>query len=153
MQKDVLISITGTVIAEDGTPDVVELVTAGRYYKRNGKYYIRYLESEATGFAGVTTTVKVEGDQSAVTLTRSGAAASRLILEKGKRHLCQYDTGMGQMLIGISGCQIHSALDELGGELEFHYMLDVNSNLISRNEVRIHVKEANAHAEPDAYSN
>lgn len=152
MQKDVLVSITGTVISEEGAPDVIELVTAGRYYKRNGKYYIRYLESEATGFAGVTTTVKVEGNQ-AVTLTRSGSAASRLILEQGKRHLCQYDTGVGQMLVGISGCQIHSALDELGGELEFRYMLDVNSNLISRNEVRISVKEANAHAEPDAYSN
>ncbi len=152
MQKDVLISITGTVISEEGVPDVIELVTAGRYYKRDGKYYIRYLESEATGFAGVTTTVKVEGER-AVTLTRSGPAASRLILEHGKRHLCQYSTGVGQMMVGISGCQIHSDLGELGGELEFHYMLDVNSNLVSRNEVRIRVKEANGHAEPDAYSN
>ncbi|MFT8889738.1 MAG: DUF1934 domain-containing protein [Ethanoligenens sp.] len=152
MKKDVLISITGTVISEEGTPDVIELVTAGRYYKRDGKYYIRYLESEATGFAGVTTTVKVEGNQS-VTLTRSGPSASHLILENGKRHLCQYDTGMGQMMVGISGCQIHSALDELGGELEFRYMLDVNSNLISRNEVRISIKEANGHAEPHVYSN
>ncbi|HCB99707.1 MAG TPA: DUF1934 domain-containing protein [Ruminococcaceae bacterium] len=140
MQKDVLISITGTVNTDDGVPDVVEMVTAGRYYKRNGKYYIRYKETEATGFAGVTTTVKIDGDD-AVTLTRSGQTASRLILEKGRRHLCQYNTDLGQMLLGVSGCQIHSLLNDAGGELNFRYMLDVNSNLVSRNEVHISVKE------------
>ncbi len=153
MQKDVLISITGTVISEEGAPDVIELVTSGRYYRRSGKYYIRYLESESNGFpADVTTTVKVDGSR-AVTLTRSGAAASRLILESGKRHLCQYDTGVGQMMVGISGCRINSKLNELGGELQFQYMLDINANLVSRNEVRIQVKEANSNEEPDGCRN
>lgn len=153
MQKDVLINITGTVVSENGVPDVIELVTAGRYYKREGKFYIRYEEGENGGFAGSTTTVRVEGDR-VVTLTRSGGTASRLVLEQGRRHLCQYDTGEGQMMVGISGCRIHSALDDLGGELSFQYMLDVNSQLVSRNEVRISVKEANgSHAGSDAYSN
>ena len=153
MQKDVLISITGTVISDSGAPDVIELVTAGRYYKRDGHYYIRYEEGESGGFAGSVTTVKVDGER-AVTLTRQGGTSSRLLLEQGRRHLCRYDSGEGLMMVGISGCRIHSALDETGGELQFQYMLDINAQLVSRNEVHISIKEANAkHAGLDEIGN
>ncbi len=41
----------------------MELTTFGSYYEKNGKYYIVYQESEATGFeSDTTTTVKVEGE-------------------------------------------------------------------------------------------
>uniref|UniRef100_UPI003989134D DUF1934 domain-containing protein n=1 Tax=Anaeromassilibacillus sp. SJQ-1 TaxID=3375419 RepID=UPI003989134D len=47
----------------------------------------------------VTSVLKVEGNDK-VTLMR-GAGSTRLVLENGKRHLCQYDTGYGNMMIGI----------------------------------------------------
>jgi len=141
MKKDVLISIKGTVVSEGGVPDIIELITAGRYSNRDGIYYISYKESEATGFDGVTTTLKVEGD-SCVTLTRSGPSSSRLILEKGRRHLCHYETSYGQLMVGVSGCRINTRLDDGGGELTFNYALDINSSLVSQNEVYISVREA-----------
>jgi uncharacterized beta-barrel protein YwiB (DUF1934 family) len=141
MKKDVLISIKGTVIPEGAAPDIIELITAGRYYNKEGSYFISYKESETTGFEGVTTTLKVEGD-SCVTLTRSGASNSSLVLEKGRRHLCHYDTGFGDLMVGVSGCRINSRLDDGGGELTFNYSLDINSSLVSQNEVYISVKEA-----------
>ena len=141
MQKDVLISIRGTVLAEGKDPDVIELVTAGRYFAKNGHYYIVYKESEATGLEGVTTTLKVDGEE-CITLVRHGPSPSNLILEKGRRHLCQYETGYGQMMVGVSGCKIKSQLDDRGGELAFYYTLDINSSLVSENEVLISVKEA-----------
>ena len=141
MRKDVLISIKGTVIPEGSNPDVIELITAGRYYNKDGSYFITYKESETTGFDGVTTTLKVEGEN-CVTLTRSGAAGTRLVLEQGRRHLCHYDTGYGQMMVGVSGCKIHSQLNDGGGELTFNYTLDINSSLVSTNEVYISVREA-----------
>lgn len=143
MQKDVLINIKGTIVSEgQNNPEIIELVTAGRYYNREGNFYISYKESETTGMEGVTTTLKVDGENS-VTLIRNGSQKSRLLLEKGKRHLCQYDTGYGPLMVGISGCQIKSKLDSVGGELYFNYTLDVNSSMISRNEVCISVKEVN----------
>jgi uncharacterized beta-barrel protein YwiB (DUF1934 family) len=141
MRKDVLISIKGTVISEGAAPDIIELITAGRYYNKEGSYFISYKESETTGFEGVTTTLKVEGDN-CVTLTRSGTSSSRLVLEKGRRHLCHYDTGLGQLMVGVSGCRINSQLDDGGGELTFNYTLDINSSLVSQNEVYISVREA-----------
>lgn len=157
MKKDVLISIKGTVLSEDSEPDVIELVTSGHYYSKEGNYYISYQESEATGLEGVTTTVKVTG-QDCVTLIRTGAAKSRLVLERGRRHLCHYDTGFGELMVGVSGTRIHSKLNDLGGELAFYYTLDVNSSLISKNEVLISVKDqykeaAKKDVEPYQFSN
>ncbi len=141
MKKDVLINIRGKVTAEGSEPDVIELMTDGRYYYKDGKYYIIYNESEASGFAGAVTTLKVEGED-CVTMTRRGPSQAHLVLEQGRRHLCRYDTGEGDLMVGISGCRIHSRLGELGGELKFNYSLDINSNLVSQNEVSISVREA-----------
>lgn len=71
-----------------------------------------------------------------------GAGSTRLVLENGKRHLCQYDTGYGNMMIGIFTSQLHSNLTDEGGKLEVRYTLDINSNLSSSNEILITIKEA-----------
>lgn len=101
MKKDVLIEIKG-VYKQEGDEDEIELFTTGSYYKRNGNYYIAYDESEATGFDGTHTVLKVEQSDK-VTLLRTGTAKSQLIVERGVRHQCHYDTGYGPMMIGVSG--------------------------------------------------
>ncbi|HEX2938984.1 MAG TPA: DUF1934 domain-containing protein [Ruminiclostridium sp.] len=150
---DALINIKGAVFPENAPPDVIELVTTGRYTTKNGKKYISYQESEATGLDGVTTTLKVE-DSDTVTLIRTGASNSRLIISKGQRQLCHYGTGYGDIMVGISGCQVNAKLDENGGELLLKYSLDVNSSLVSRNEIFISVREANKQdVKSNEYSN
>lgn len=138
---DALINIKGTVFSGEGNPDVIELVTTGRYFTKDNNKYISYAESEATGMSGVTT-LKVEGSDT-VTLIRNGAAKSRLIISKGQRQLCHYGTEYGELMVGISGCHVNSKLNDAGGELSFDYTLDVNSSTVSRNEVFISVREAN----------
>ena len=44
MTKEVLLTISGLQMIEDGQSEPVELVTAGDYYFRNGKHYILYDE-------------------------------------------------------------------------------------------------------------
>ena len=139
MKKDVLIEIKG-IYRQDNDEDSVELLTTGSYYKRNGHYYIAYDESEATGFEGSRTVLKVE-DSDKVTMTRSGRARSQLIIERGVRHQCHYDTGYGPMTIGVSGDRVVSGLTDEGGSLEFAYSLDVNTLLASENAVFINVHE------------
>ena len=139
MKKDVLISIKG-VSNIDGDKDVIELQTVGNMFTKDGKHILMYKESEATGFTPNTTTlVEVDGEK-CVTMRRRGDNASQLIIEKGKRHLCHYDTGEGNLMIGIFSEYIHSNLGDEGGNLSFKYSLDINSNLASENEVFITVK-------------
>lgn len=139
-QKDVLINIRGVYNFEDEESDVVELFTTGTYTQEGDAFLITYQESEATGFEGSTTTLRVESEDR-VTLSRSGPAEAQLIVQNGVRHQCYYDVGYGDMMIGVSGQSIRSNLGESGGDLEFRYALDVNALLASENEMFINVKE------------
>lgn len=141
MQEDYLITIRGTMEQGDQS-DSIELMTRGSFVKRGGSFFITYNETEATGYNGCVTTVKVEG-QDKVSMLRFGPAPSQLIIEKGRRHVCHYDTGQGALSLGVSADEIQSRLTEKGGSIRFSYMLDMDAESISRNLVKITVKPTN----------
>lgn len=136
MKKDVTLTIRGTQRI-DGDEETVELFTCGQLYRRNGSYWISYDESETTGFAGHRTTLHIEKDR--VTMRRSGASNSSLVIEKGTRHLCTYNTGYGELHIGISGSFIISNLCDNGGDVDFGYSMDIDTVLQSEQRVTIRV--------------
>lgn len=138
MKKDVFINITGVQIVDEQR-DTTELYTEGSFYKKNNNYYIVYDESEATGFNDSRTTLKIEGDDR-VTMMRSGEFRSHLVVEKDNRNVGHYDTGEGALAIGISTKTIRSNLCDDGGDLFFSYSMDINSSLVSENEIYIKVK-------------
>ena len=141
MLKDVLIKIKGT---NDSGGDInkVELLTMGKLGQKNGKTYILYDEQESIGTAGVKTLLRVE-DESQVILQRSGALNSRMTVEKGQRHNCSYSTVQGDIMVGVFGESVENQLNEKGGRLYMRYTVDVNTGLLSRNEIEISVKEVN----------
>lgn len=111
--------------------------------RRGGSFFITYKESETTGYAGCTTTVKVAEDGRKVAMLRFGPAASQLIIEKGTRHLCHYETGYGSMTLGVAADEIESQLFDEGGQVKFSYTLDADQDMVlSRNLVTITVKKA-----------
>lgn len=138
MKKDVMIKIKGVQIF-DGDRDVVEVMTTGSFYRRDQSFYIIYDESEATGFQGAKTILRYEAAASRVTMSRTGTHNSRLIIEKGRRHQCSYDTGEGFMTIGVLGSTLKSTLGDEGGNIFFGYSLDINAALTSENTVDIQV--------------
>ena len=140
MNEDYLISIKGKQ-ETDGETGEVELTTVGSYIQKGNSRYILYKEyTEAKGKPG-TSILKIEGN-SKVTLIRGDGDNTRLILEKGKRHLCQYDTGFGSMTVGVFTSRLDSKLNDEGGSLNISYTLDIDSALSSLNELFITVKEA-----------
>ncbi len=134
-----IISIDGKQTV-DNNSDTLCLLTHGSFSKKDGKYYIGYSESEATGFEGHYTTLEIE-DQNKVTLRRDGKIGSELIIEKGKKHICHYVTDYGGMFVGIRAHTIQNNLDDNGGSLKLKYNLDINSSEISTNELNITVSE------------
>lgn len=140
MQENYLISIVGTQFVDDEKNEI-RLETLGSYVIKEGKQYIVYKEyNEDDPNKYRTSVLKIENNRR-VTLMRSGDA-TRLILEQGKRHLCQYGTEFGSIMLGVFASCVDSSLVETGGNLHIQYTLDVNSNLSSRNEININVKEA-----------
>ena len=140
MNEDYLITIRGTM-EQGGERDKVKLMTRGSFVRRNGSFFITYKETETTGYAGCITTVKVEDSQK-VSMLRFGSAPSQLVIEKGRRHVCHYETGYGSVSLGVAADEIQSRLSDKGGTVRFSYLLDVDAASISRNTVKITVKPA-----------
>lgn len=139
MKENFLINIIGEM-DQQGEKDTVNLLTRGSFQKRNGRFYITYKESEATGYEGNTTTVRVE-DENKVSMLRYGPSPSQLIIERGKRHVCHYDSGYGSLSLGVAADEIQNHLTEEGGDVTFSYTLDTGSSQISYNKVKITVQE------------
>ena len=125
MKKEVIITIKGLQSFEDTDNDSVELVTSGRFYEKNGNYYISYKESELTGLGNTTTTVKVEDNK--VTVIRFGDLETHMIFEEGKKHISYYDMGFGSLTVGISTKSIDKSLTDLGGQMKIDYAMEINN--------------------------
>ena len=140
MIKDVLINIIGIQGIDDQT-DTIEFVTEGRFGIKDGEYYISYDESGMLDSGEeVKTHIHIKSSDSLV-LQRSGAIKSRMLVEKGKRNTCFYSTPHGELVIGIFGELIEHNLSEKGGNLTLKYNIDSNLTLISKNEVKISIRE------------
>lgn len=140
MEKQVIITIQSEQDS-DGDQNTIELITSGTLEKKNGRYKLSYKESEATGMPGVLTEVAIESDR-LVTVTRRGETNSQLIFEKGARHMCHYNIGVGDLFVCVSSAQIYSTIDESGGDLIIDYVIEINSAVTSENRFHINVKEA-----------
>ena len=140
MVKDVCITIK-SIQTTEGDEDTTELFTYGKLARlSNGKgYRVTYEESEATGFNGSEVTLDVTPE--VVKMLRNGKAYSNLIIEKGKKHHCHYGTEYGDFMIGISADEIKSDINDNGGDLYLKYTIDINSGLLSENEMFINIKE------------
>ena len=139
MDDNYLITVLGTQEV-DGESDSIEVITTGDYRREGGKVTITYPEfSEEDPNIRTDTTVIYDGDK--LSIERRGEMSSRLMLEKGRRHRCLYDTPMGQMMIGIFTDSISAELDEGGGTIRASYQLDFNNSAVSHNEFNITIKE------------
>lgn len=116
----------------------ITLSTTGTYTERGGAGFIAYKEyDEDDPKVSHTAVLKVEPGR--VTMSRSGTD-TRLVLEKGKRHLCFYDTGFGGLSVGIFTSDLESSLSRRGGTLSVKYTLDIDSALSSSNEIEVRIR-------------
>lgn len=124
----------------DGEEDKIEVFTDGDMTLENDKVTITYPEyPEEDPTKKTETTVTLENG--VLSIDRQGEMSSHLILEKGKRHECLYQTPMGQMFIGIFTDEIKTELSGRGGKITAAYQLDFNRTVVSYNEFYISVKE------------
>ena len=133
--------------AEEEKEEFVELMTRGSFVLKGGSYYVTYRETETTGYEGCTTTLKIAADGSRVAMLRFGkgsGAGTQLLIEKGRRNLCHYETGFGSMTLGVTADEIDCQLTEKGGTARFAYLLDADSaELVSRNRLEVTVTHVN----------
>lgn len=140
MDTNCIISIFGKQFDGEGEPARMELVTAGDYSDSEEGAEFSYEETELTGLEGTRTTFRVMPDY--ITMTREGKVNSEMIFEAGKKHFFAYDTPFGAFTMGINTHQLHSRLNENGGDVDIRYAIDMESNIVSKNEFHINIRKA-----------
>lgn len=138
MKKDVYISIKGSQSYEDDQ-NKMEVTTAGKFYDKDGKYYVSYVEGELTGMEKCNTTIKVSPDGT-VTMMRHGQTNTHMIFEKDKCHIGHYETPYGDFTISVTANKIDVSLDENGGNIDIDYIMDINNVARSRNGISLIIR-------------
>lgn len=136
--KDVMITIKS--VQYDGDEKLeTEVITAGSFEKIAGGYKLSYDETDATGFEGCSTVLKVL-DGSKIEMTRSGATASELYIERGKKNFCLYGTPFGELTVGVQAKDVKSRLTDMGGSVFASYVIDINSSHMGDYDLDIEVR-------------
>lgn len=136
--KNVLISIKGFQSTQDEEAESFELVTDGVYSLKDGIINFSYMESELTGYAGMKTSFVIDPER--VTLDRADGLNGEMIFSEGQKHHFVYGTAFGSLTMGIDTQSIVNDLTKDGGNLEIHYVLDVDNVVMSRNSFKINIK-------------
>lgn len=139
MREDYEITIIGRQTVDSET-DEIKLDTLGDYTERDGIRYISFTEYEDEApYHGHRKVLKIE-DNGTVTMLHPGTP-TRLVLQKGKRHKCMYDTGVGLLSLGVFTESMRHDLSREGGKLFIRYTLDIDAHLSSRNEILVTLKK------------
>ena len=140
MDKNVIVSVKGLRSDACEEAGCIELVTEGKYYKRNGIYFLSYNESPITGMEGTTTVLEFQ--EGKVTLMRFGTTSSQLVFERGQKHVSYYDTAYGVFTVGVFANEVDVRLNDSGGDVNVAYSLEVDNKAASTNDFYMHIREA-----------
>lgn len=136
MTKDVLIRISGLQMM-DQQDDAVEVITAGDYYKKNGKHYIIYDEIMEGGEGNTRNTLKIT--PGTLDVRKYGAASAHMLFEQDKKNITRYATPMGEMMVGVSTSQITLEEAEDSLKVKVDYSLDINYEHVSECNITLDV--------------
>lgn len=142
--KDIMLKIVGRQVMKDGKGDseeqVMEFMTEGQLYERNGSTYLMYKETELSGMEGCTTSLKISGDT--VRMKRFGQMLpidTVMEFKKGKRYEGYYETPYGAVEMEILTNNVDNRLDE--GELDIDYAISLKGLTEARSRLNITIVE------------
>lgn len=140
--SDVVVTVTGVQRDTDGEENAIELVTVGRYYRKNNIGYITYRESEITGMEGTTTMLKIYDDH--VTLSRTGNVEHKQEFRLGERCYGTYNTAYGCMQMSVLTNRLDvafAAMNDTVDKIDIYYDLEIDGQWQSANTLSIMVRE------------
>ena len=135
--KNVKIKISSTQGTHNDTSSINKFCF-GTLIKSENAYVLKYKEGKDEE---ITETVISVDSLKTATVCRSGFNASKLIISENKRNECRYITPVGEMILGIKGERVNYLLTASGGEINLCYTIDQNGSIVSKNEVKIEIKE------------
>ena len=144
MTKNVLLSISGLqfVSKDDEDAEPIEVITAGDYYKKNGKHYVMY-DEVTEGFTGNTRNI-IKLTDGSLDITKKGISNVHMVFEKNKKNISYYNTPFGSILIGIDAKQVEVAETEENIDIRVNYDLEINYEFLANCNITLNIKAKDA---------
>lgn len=142
MTKDVLLTISGLQFAQDMDAEPIQIVTAGSYYKKNGKHYVVY-EEVMEGVEGTTKNL-IKMSEDYLDITKKGVANVHMVFEKDKKNVTYYETPYGMLLIGIDAEEIHIEESEDNIHVDVWYDLEANYEHLAACRIQMNIQSKEA---------
>jgi Uncharacterized protein conserved in bacteria len=119
----------------------LELVTEAEMTDDGKRIEIKYNETELTGMDGAVTQISFEREvPGIVSMLRGGTVYTVLIFEKGKRHICAYETPYMPFELCIFTRKVDNFLNmETGGSLDLDYFIEIRGAGTERTVFRMDV--------------
>ncbi|GAB6137270.1 YwiB family protein [Halanaerobaculum tunisiense] len=136
MAQEVAIKVNGRQ-KNDGTETEIKREAQGKFYNKQGTYYLRY-EGEGD-LAGVTTTLKIKDRR--VTLIRQGAVRTKQEFIPQARTSFDYQTPYGTLQLEVEVEELEVDIGAKTGEVDLKYLLYDPEGLVGTNWLNISYKE------------
>lgn len=142
MTKDVILTISGLQFAHGTDAEPIEIVTAGNYYKKNGKHYIIY-DEVMEGFEGATKNI-IKVSEDSFDITKKGITNTHMVFEENKKNVTYYNTPFGNIFIGIDAEKIQVEESENQIDVEIKYALEANYEHLADCKIQMNIKSKEA---------
>ncbi len=147
MTKQVLLTISGLHYETFPNEEVdenepIEVITPATYYLKNGKHYVIYDEM-VEGMPGtIQNKIRIAGNN-LLEIKKSGLANTRMVFEKDKINMTQYETPYGELMIGIFTKNMLVDVTDKNIDVRVNYELDINSEKVADCDIKMNIR-ANA---------
>ena len=142
MTKDVIVTISGLQFAQETETEPVEIVTAGSYYKKNGKHYIIY-DEVMEGFEGSTKNI-IKLTEDSLDVTKKGVTNVHMVFEENKKNITYNNTPFGNLFIGIDAEKIQVEESEENINVNVAYALEANYEHLADCRIQMNIKSKDA---------
>lgn len=136
MKKKAIISVSSKQKIDES--DVIEVVTPGDFYEKDGLYYAVYKETEISGMEGTTTTLKISNDK--FSIIRTGSTSAKMEFNKKAESVSMYNTPYGTLELKIETKTLSIDVGEKGGEIEVNYNMGVSGQTPYNTDLKINIK-------------
>jgi uncharacterized beta-barrel protein YwiB (DUF1934 family) len=136
MSKKAVISVASKQSGQED--EAIEIVTQGKFFNKGNSFYAVYDETELSGMAGTTTTIKVNEDK--LTLIRLGTTNARVEFKNNHKSVSMYDTPYGTLELGVDTKKLDININDEGGRAFVDYNMSLAGQKPLRTILEINIK-------------
>ncbi len=117
MENKAIINVTSNATMQGD--ELIEVISPGTFEKVEGEFVAKYEETEISGMAGTSTTLRIGDDY--VVLEREGSTTTNMRFDTNKPAVSLYDTPYGMLELSIETKDLEIEVDDLGGKVQISY--------------------------------